>query len=47
MCYIFEREGGYDKKRKGFKTERQKEHIEELKELGSYKEVFKSKRVKN
>ena len=34
MCYIFERAGveelrggGYDKKRKGFKTERQKEQI--------------------
>jgi len=24
MCYIFEGAGGYDKKRKGFKTERPK-----------------------
>jgi hypothetical protein len=27
MCYIFEGAGGYDKKRKGFKTERQKGQI--------------------
>ena len=30
MCYIFERAGGYDKKRKGFKTERQKDFSKEL-----------------